>query len=72
MHLYAIQVQAKDLDLITLLNQGVSPALEAKPTYFVFDAEWNTEVPNEIVTEEELINRGTFDSATAPIIYRLE
>jgi len=72
MHLYAIQVQAKDLDLITLLNQGVTPAIEAKPTYFVFDATWNSEVPNEIVTEEELILRGSFEHATAPILYRLE
>jgi hypothetical protein len=72
MHRYAILIQAKDLDLITLLNQGVTPAIEAKPTYFVFDAEWNTEVPNEIVTEEELIEHGAFEDATRPIVYRME
>lgn len=72
MHRYAILIQPKDLDLITLLNQGVTPAIEPKATYFVFDAMWNSEVPNEIVSEEELIEHGAFEDATSPIIYRLE
>jgi hypothetical protein len=72
MHRYAILIQAKDLDLITLLNRGVTPAIEEKPTYFVFDATWNTTLLNQIVTEEELLKRGAFEDATSPIVYRLE
>lgn len=56
MELYAIKIRKTDLALITLLNSGVTPLIESKPTYFVFDAAWNSEVPNQIVTETELIN----------------
>jgi hypothetical protein len=72
MHRYAILIQEDDLWLITLLNQGVTPAIEPKPTYFVFDAMWNSDVPSEIVSEAELIEHGAFEDATSPIIYRLE
>ena len=57
MKLYAIKIRKSDLELITLLNGGVTPAVEKKPTYFIFDATWNSDVPNEIVTEREFYNR---------------
>lgn len=56
MNLYAIKIRKTDLKLITLLNSGVTPKIEKKTTYFVFDAMWNTNVPNQIVTEQELFN----------------
>ncbi len=69
MHRYAIEITAQDLDLITLLNQGVTPVVEDR-TYFVFDATWNSEEPNQIVTEEELVSLDEFDFR--PTIYRLK
>lgn len=53
MKLYAIKIRKSDLELITLLNGGVTPAVEKKPTYFIFDATWK--VPNKIVTEREFL-----------------
>lgn len=72
MDLYAIEILRQDLPLITLLNQGVTPQIEAKPTWFVFDATWNSEVPNQIVSEEELLKRDAFEYATRPTIYRIK
>lgn len=69
MNRYAIKIQEEDLALITLLNQGVKPIVEDK-TYFVFDAEWNSEVSNEIVTEEDLLQENS--DAPRVLIYRLK
>jgi hypothetical protein len=55
MELYAIEIQKEQLALITLLNQGVTPAIQEEATYFVFDAEWNSEVPNQIMTQDALL-----------------
>ena len=52
--LCAIRIVTPNLELITLLNQGVTPQVETPKTYFVFDPEWNSEVTNEIVTERQL------------------
>lgn len=57
MKFYAILITEFDIELITLLNQGVAPKIEEEPTYFIFDASWNTKVPNEIVTEEEFLKK---------------
>lgn len=55
MNLYALKIRKSDIELLTLLNQGVTPKVEKnKTTYLVFDATWNSEVPNKIVTEREL------------------
>ncbi len=51
--LCAIRIVTPNLELITLLNQGVTPQVESPKTYFVFDPEWNSEVHNEIVTERQ-------------------
>lgn len=71
MELYAIQIRKTDLPLITLLNSGVTPEIETKKTYFVFDATWNSEVPNEIVTERELDKRFEV-SARSPMLLKLK
>lgn len=57
MQLYALKIRKSDLALLTLLNGGVTPAVEKTPTYLVFDATWNSDVPNEIVTQRELDKR---------------
>lgn len=59
MQLYAIKIRKSDLALITLLNAGVTPKVEKTETYFVFDATWNSEVPNQIVTHRKFLT--TYD-----------
>lgn len=54
MKLYALKIRKSDLELLTLLNGGVTPKIEKTPTYLVFDATWNSDVPSKIVTEREL------------------
>lgn len=55
MHLYAIKVQKSHLAMIALLNNGVVPEVEKTTTWFIFDATWNSEVPNKIVTDREFL-----------------
>lgn len=55
MKLYALKIRKTDIALITLLNSGVTPEIEKKNTYFVFDATWNTDVPNKIISEREFL-----------------
>lgn len=57
MKLYAIKVHEDNLELITLLNSGSTPEVEQPTGTFVFDATWNSDVPNEIVTFDELVER---------------
>jgi hypothetical protein len=71
MKLYAILITKFDIDLITFLNEGVTPEIEEKPTYFIFDATWNSDVPNEIVTEDELLER-TAAPRTASALWHVE
>lgn len=52
---YAIPVRKEHLDLITLLNQGVTPIIEGVPTYFVVDGSPTSDVPTELMTEEVLL-----------------
>ena len=62
MKLYAIEVRDEDLLLITRLNYGIVPYVKSKPSYFVFDAEKDSNVPERVVTEEELISEFEFVS----------
>jgi hypothetical protein len=55
MKLYGIKIQKSHLALIALLNAGVTPEIEKTPTWFIFDATWNSEVPNKIVTDREFL-----------------
>lgn len=71
MKLYAIQIQKSHLELITLLNQGVTPQIEKKKTYFIFDATWNSDVPSEIVTEREFHDRFEI-SSRSPLLLSLK
>jgi len=68
--LYAIEIKKNSLALVTLLNQGVTPPIEKKKTYFIFDATWNSEVPNEIVTEKELLTHPFYQNS--PLILKLK
>lgn len=53
--LCAIQITKTSQNLITLLNSGVVPEVAPnRKTYFVFDDTWNSDIPNEIVTERVL------------------
>ena len=63
MELYAIEITKEHLALITLLNQGVTPKIQDEATYFVFDAEWNSEVPNEIMNQDDFLDRHSHLSA---------
>lgn len=56
MKLYAIKIRKTDLALITLLNGGVTPEIEKKSTYFIFDATWNTDYVPQIITQRELLS----------------
>lgn len=69
LNLYAIEIQEKDLALITLLNQGVTPSIEEKTTWFIFDATWNSEFPNGIISEEAFLE--TYEAQSRPTIYRI-
>jgi len=57
MQLYALQIRKSDLPLLALLNGGMEPKVEKNKTYLVFDSTWNSDVPNEIVTERQLAER---------------
>lgn len=69
--LYAIKVRKADLALIALLNSGVTPKVEKKSTYFIFDATWNSYFVPQIITEQALAK--TYDFKTvAPILLALK
>lgn len=51
MKLYALKIRKSDLALIALLNGGVTPKIEKKTTYFIFDATWNSDYVPQIITE---------------------
>lgn len=55
MKLYAIAIKPRALPLIALLNNGVTPEIEKKPTYFIFDADPDTEFVPQIITLREFI-----------------
>lgn len=71
MQRYAIPILPETLPLIALLNDGVRPKFEMNFTYFIIDADFNSDVPNEIVTEETLIEQGAFENALRPSVYLL-
>lgn len=56
MQRYAIKIRKSDLPLITILNGGVTPAIEKQPTYLIFSAE-DDNLFSEIVTQRELDKR---------------
>lgn len=56
MLLYAIEIRKSNLALITLLNSGVTPEIEKKSTYFLFDATWNTDFVPQILDSRECWN----------------
>lgn len=69
MKLYALKIRKSDLELLTILNGGVTPKIEKKTTYLVFDVT-NT-VPNRIVTQNEF-NRMDHDiKETSPLLFAL-
>lgn len=59
MKLYALEIRKTDLALITLLNNGVTPKIEKTKTYFIFDAEANSEMVPVILTKRQCFN--TYD-----------
>jgi len=68
--LYAIEIVKRNFPLIGLLNNGVIPEIEKKKTYFIFDATWESEVANEIMTEKQLLK--TYDIGKSPWVFRLK
>jgi len=71
MKLYALKIRNSDLELITLLNSGVTPEVEKK-TYFIFDATWNSDVPNQIMTERELLTTYDLKKSYGPHLLALK
>ncbi len=69
MKLYAILIRKSDLELIALLNNGVTPKVEKEKTYFIFDATWNSEFVPMIVTELEFYN--TYDISRRTLLLSL-
>ena len=57
MNLYAIKIKKSDLALITMLNNGVTPKVEKKETYFIFDATWKTDFIPQIIETRECWNK---------------
>lgn len=73
MPLYALEVRKVDLELIALLNEGVTPEVEKSPTYFIFDSKWNSDVPNQIVTKREFYqNYEISGRPQSPMVLRLK
>lgn len=73
MPLYALEVRKVDLELIALLNAGVTPEVEKRPTYFIFDSAWNSDVPNQIVTKREFLqNYDISGRPQSPMVLRLK
>lgn len=68
---YAIKIRKSDLDLLTLLNNGVTPEIESTTTYLIIDSDPVNAVPNEIVTEREFLQRFNI-SSRSPLLLRLK
>ena len=54
--IYAIEIKKRDFELIAVLNGGVTPLIEKKKTFFVFEIEGGETVNPTIVTQKELAN----------------
>lgn len=67
MDLFAIPVTELTVPIIRLLNKGVAPQVEEDTTYFIFDATWNSDVPNKIVTEGDLKFQYETDNFPIPV-----
>ena len=52
-NLYAIKISKSNLAFITMLNNGVTPKIEKKETYFIFDGTWNTDFVPQIIEARE-------------------
>ena len=48
--MYAMKIRKSNLDILTMLNEGVTPEIEKTTTYLII----RTDAPNDIVTEREL------------------
>lgn len=71
MKLYAIKIQKSHLELLTILNGGVTPQIEKRTTYLIIDA--TETIPNEIVTEREFYADPRFDISTnSPLFLKLK
>jgi hypothetical protein len=52
---YAIHIDEKNLDLITVLNNGVRPLVQEESTYFLFEVDGPKSTTNhEIKAEDDL------------------
>lgn len=60
MQLYALKLRKSDLALITLLNGGVTPKIEKRNNYFLFDDAWNSDFIPQILTEREFLSNYEF------------
>ena len=56
MQMYCIKISKTNLALITLWNNGVTPKIEKKETYFIFDATWHSDFVPIILTTRECFN----------------
>lgn len=68
---YAVQIRKSNLALITLLNDGVEPAIEKQKTYYVFTIDGPHDVTSTIVTERELMNTREI-GANSPLFLKLK
>jgi hypothetical protein len=51
---YAFPIVERFLDLIEILNEGVRPQIEDKPTYYIFETFGRTNLHQTIHFEEDL------------------
>jgi hypothetical protein len=51
---YAFPIVEKFLDLIEVLNEGVRPAFEDRPTYYIFETFGRTHLHQTIQFEDDL------------------
>ena len=71
MPLYALEIREHDLELLTMLNDGVTPPVEKRTTYLILDVEPNS-VSTKIVKERELLqNYDISGRPRTPVFLRL-
>lgn len=71
MQLYALKIRKSDLALITLLNGGVTPKIEKRNNYFLFDATWNSDFVPQILTEREFMSNYEFKQ-NSPLVLSIK
>lgn len=72
MKAYALRIRRFDLPLLTLLNGGVVPEIDKKPTYLVVFIDNDGNTTRKIVTEREFLQNYNISEVRSPLVLALK